>query len=55
MGKGTASQGKKSRRKLHIACRRCGKISYHMKDKICSACGFGRSARMRSYTWQKKD
>ena len=54
MSKGTASMGKKSGKKSHIACRRCGKISFHIKDKVCSSCGFGKSARLRSYSWQKK-
>ena len=53
MGTGTASMGKKSGKKLHIACRRCGKMTYHMKHKICSSCGFGNSSKMRSYNWQK--
>ncbi len=54
MSKGTASMGKQSGKKSHIACRRCGNISYHVKDKVCSSCGFGKSARLRSYAWQKK-
>jgi large subunit ribosomal protein L37e len=53
MTKGTASMGKKSGKKLHIACRRCGKMTYHMKHKVCSSCGYGKSARLRSYNWQK--
>jgi large subunit ribosomal protein L37e len=53
MSKGTASQGKKSGSKLHIACRRCGSKSYHMKRKECSSCGYGKSSKMRSYAWQK--
>jgi len=54
MAKGTASMGKKSKGKSHIYCRRCGKKSYHVKKKVCSSCGFGKSARLRSYNWQKK-
>ena len=45
--------GKKSGKKLHIHCRRCGKKSYHMKKKVCSSCGYGQSAKMRSYKWNK--
>jgi len=52
MSKGTASQGKKSKGKTHIACRRCGKISYHKTKKVCSSCGYGKSAKKRSYAWQ---
>ncbi len=54
MSKGTASQGKKSRGKCHIICRRCGKHTYHKTRNICSSCGFGRTAKLRSYSWQKK-
>ncbi|MFW6286253.1 MAG: 50S ribosomal protein L37e [Nanoarchaeota archaeon] len=54
MTKGTPSMGKKSTGKLHISCRRCGKSSYHMKKKICSSCGYGKSARMKFYEWTVK-
>lgn len=53
MSKGTPSMGKRQKR-THIACRRCGKISFHAQHKVCSACGFGRSRRMRSYRWTEK-
>lgn len=46
--------GKKNRTKGHIACRRCGKITYHATKGVCSSCGYGKSARMRSYAWQKE-
>lgn len=54
MSKGTASHGKKSGKKTHIACRRCGKKTYHMRDKVCASCGYGNSSKLRSYSWQKK-
>jgi large subunit ribosomal protein L37e len=44
----------KRQKHTHIACRRCGKISFHARHKECSACGFGRSKRMRSYDWTEK-
>lgn len=50
MVKGTPTMGKRSTGKLHIACRRCGKISYHMKTGVCSSCGYGKSAKMRKYS-----
>jgi len=53
MTKGTPSMGKKSGKKLHIICRRCGKHSYHMKKKVCSSCGYGKSKKRRSYNWKK--
>ena len=54
MSKGTASMGKKSGKSLHIACRRCGKMTYHNIEKVRSSCGYGKSAKLRSYAWQKK-
>jgi large subunit ribosomal protein L37e len=38
----------------HIRCRRCGKTSYRKDKKYCAACGYGRSAKLRSYAWQTK-
>jgi large subunit ribosomal protein L37e len=52
--KGTYSMGRKSGKKSHIRCRRCGKRSYHIKKKRCSSCGYGKSAKIRKYAWQKK-
>ena len=53
MTKGTPSMGKRNK-KTHIACRRCGKISYHTQKKVCSACGFGRSTKLVSNKWNTK-
>ena len=53
--KGTASFGKRGRRTLHIRCRRCGRRAYHVRERRCSACGYGASARIRRYSWQKRD
>jgi large subunit ribosomal protein L37e len=54
MSKGTASKGKHSSKTSHIRCRRCGKKTYHVRKKTCSSCGYGKSSKLRSYTWQKK-
>ncbi|MCS7386976.1 MAG: 50S ribosomal protein L37e [Candidatus Methanomethylicota archaeon] len=54
MTKGTPSFGKRGRRKTHIRCRRCGRHSYHIRKKYCAACGFGRSSRIRRYSWANK-
>ncbi|MBW2985602.1 50S ribosomal protein L37e [Candidatus Woesearchaeota archaeon] len=54
MSKGTPSMGKKSGKKTHIVCRRCGKRTYHVRKKRCSSCGYGRSSKLRRYSWQKK-
>jgi len=54
MGKGTPAMGKKSGKKNMIHCRRCGRRTYHMRKNVCASCGYGKSARLRSYKWQKK-
>ncbi|MFW6025056.1 MAG: 50S ribosomal protein L37e [Candidatus Woesearchaeota archaeon] len=51
--KGTASKGRNSGKKSHIQCRRCGNHSYHIRKKVCSSCGYGKSKKMRSYSWNK--
>lgn len=51
--KGTPSQGKKNTQ-IHVKCRRCGEKSYHIKKKVCAACGFGKTASRREYAWQSK-
>ena len=53
MSKGTPSQGKKSKGKTHIKCRRCGNKAYHIRKKICASCGFGRTAKLRKFSWAK--
>lgn len=52
-GAGTPTQGKKNKT-THTKCRRCGEKSYHTKKKVCSSCGFGKSAKRRGYEWQSK-
>ena len=47
MGTGTAAKGKRSGKKNHIYCRRCGKHSYHVSRKECSSCGYGYSEKKR--------
>lgn len=54
MTKGTHSQGKKTGKKSHIMCRRCGKHTYHIHKKRCSSCGYGATTTMRKYKWSKK-
>ncbi|MCD6509095.1 MAG: 50S ribosomal protein L37e [Thermoprotei archaeon] len=54
MTKGTPSMGKRSKGKTHIRCRRCGRHAYNVQKHYCAACGFGRSSRMRRYSWQNK-
>ncbi|MEM5805499.1 MAG: 50S ribosomal protein L37e [Candidatus Aenigmatarchaeota archaeon] len=53
MVKGTPSMGKKIGTK-HIRCRRCGKHSYRVDKKYCSHCGYGRSSKIRRFSWQWK-
>jgi large subunit ribosomal protein L37e len=54
MSKGTSSMGKKSGKKSHQRCRRCGNATYHMRKSRCSSCGYGKSSKTRSYRWMKK-
>lgn len=54
MGTGTASFGKKSGKQNHIHCRRCGQRSYHASKKVCSSCGYGKSARLRKGATPKR-
>lgn len=53
MGKGTPSQGKHNNRKVHIPCRRCGKQAFHARRGECASCGYGKTAKLRSYNWAK--
>jgi large subunit ribosomal protein L37e len=53
MAKGTPSFGKKNK-VSHILCRRCGKRSFNKSKGFCSACGFGKSKRMKKFSWQWK-
>lgn len=54
MGKGTPSFGKMSKNYTHIRCRRCGRHAYNVAKGYCAACGFGRSKRIRRYSWVNK-
>ena len=54
MTKGTASKGKHSGKVTHARCRRCGKRTYHLNKRQCASCGYGRSAKLRKYRWDKK-
>jgi len=46
--------GKRGRKRVHIKCRRCGRVSFHRRKGYCAACGFGRSRRLRRYNWINK-
>jgi len=54
MAKGTPSMGKKSGKKNFIRCPRCGRKSFHVRKKKCSSCGYGKSKRLRKYSWNWK-
>jgi len=45
--------GKKNK-KTHMICRRCGKRAYHIRDRVCASCGFGRTSKIKSSAWQQK-
>lgn len=53
MSSGTPAQGKKNTT-THVKCRRCGNKAYHVKKGVCASCGFGKSAKRRSYAWATK-
>jgi len=46
--------GKRSSGKAHVPCRRCGRSAYNIVKGACASCGYGKTARIRSYTWAKK-
>mmetsp|Transcript_1395 Transcript_1395/g.1932 ORF Transcript_1395/g.1932 Transcript_1395/m.1932 type:complete len:91 (-) Transcript_1395:50-322(-) len=52
MTKGTTSFGERHN-KSHTACRRCGKISYHIQKKRCASCGYP-NKKMRSFNHHYK-
>lgn len=52
MVKGTPSFGKRNK-KVHIRCRRCGKVAFHISKRRCAACGFGETKNLRKYNWHK--
>lgn len=52
MVKGTPSFGKRNKR-VHIRCRRCGKVAFHISKRRCAACGFGETKNLRKYNWHK--
>ncbi|MEW5896877.1 MAG: 50S ribosomal protein L37e [Nanoarchaeota archaeon] len=54
MTKGTPSMGRKTGKKTHIPCRRCGRRAYHVRKKKCASCGYGATATRRKFSWNKK-
>lgn len=54
MTKGTPSQGKR-KTKVHMRCRRCGRRGYNKQTKVCAACGYGKSKKIRKYKWMTHD
>lgn len=46
--------GRHSGKVTHTRCRRCGKRTYHLSKRVCASCGYGKSAKLRSYNWNKK-
>ncbi|PVX26989.1 MAG: 50S ribosomal protein L37e [Candidatus Bathyarchaeum sp.] len=54
MSKGTSSFGKRAHKTVHIKCRRCGKRAYHIRNKQCAACGYGKTTKLKRFSWQTK-
>jgi large subunit ribosomal protein L37e len=42
-------------KRIHIQCRRCGRRAYHVVKKVCAACGYGGTARLRRLAVSRKD
>ncbi|MBS85578.1 50S ribosomal protein L37e [archaeon] len=53
MAKGTPSFGKHNKKASHQMCRRCGKRAFHRQKKRCASCGFGQTAKIRSFSWHR--
>ncbi len=51
-GSGTTAFGKHNKI-THIRCRRCGRHSYHIQQRHCSACGYPRP-KMKKENWKWK-
>lgn len=47
VGKGTGSFGRRSRKKTHGLCPRCGKRSFHMQHGRCACCFYPNAKRRR--------
>ena len=54
MTKGTASFGKHNKAATHTMCRRCGSRSYFKRKSFCASCGYGKTAKLRTYNWNVK-
>ncbi|MBE5730137.1 50S ribosomal protein L37e [Candidatus Parvarchaeota archaeon] len=51
----TESMGLHNRKNPHVRCRRCGSYSYNARKHYCSHCGYGKTSKIRSYSWLNKD
>mmetsp|Transcript_20879 Transcript_20879/g.37919 ORF Transcript_20879/g.37919 Transcript_20879/m.37919 type:complete len:92 (-) Transcript_20879:131-406(-) len=52
MTKGTYSMGKRHT-KTHTSCVRCGRVTFHIQDSLCSSCGYPHK-KMRRFNWSAK-
>jgi large subunit ribosomal protein L37e len=50
---GTGTPSKRGSRHTHTTRRRCGRHAYHLQKKTCASCGYGATAKLRSYNWAK--
>ncbi len=53
MTKGTPSQGKRNKL-LHTTCKRCGAHAYNMRKKFCAKCGYGKSKKVKDFSWRSR-
>jgi len=49
MGKNKGINNKKT----HGKCRRCGEKAYHLRKKVCAACGFGKTSKREDFNKAK--
>ncbi len=54
MSKGTPSFGKHNK-VLHSVCQRCGAHAYNPKKSSCVSCGYGKSKKIKTFTWRWKN
>ncbi|MCW1291940.1 MAG: 50S ribosomal protein L37e [Candidatus Rehaiarchaeum fermentans] len=52
---GKANQGVHNRGPRHVMCRRCGHQSYNVRYHYCSYCGYGKTSKIKHYSWKTKN
>jgi large subunit ribosomal protein L37e len=50
---GTGTPSKRGGHHTHTPRHPCGRHAYHLQKKTCASCGYGATAKLRSYNWAK--